>query len=90
MEGEIIHVSQGDNLADLLVRKNHEQSLFFYFHHETNFPRRTITQPTLNYLMGLCHTHDEQNSRDFKQTGPVWSARPQLETARVPLPPIIR
>ncbi len=34
-DGEIIHVSQGDDLADLLIRKNHEQSLFFYFHHET-------------------------------------------------------
>jgi len=28
-EGDIIHVGQGENLADLLVRKNHDQSLFF-------------------------------------------------------------
>jgi pSer/pThr/pTyr-binding forkhead associated (FHA) protein len=89
-EGEIIHVSQGENLADLLIRKNHEESLFFYFHHETNFPKRTITQPTLSYLMGLCHSHDEKNSRDLHQTGSVWVSKPQMETSRVPLPPIIR
>ena len=54
-DGEIIHVAQGENLAELLTRKHHEQSLFFYFHHETNFPERTIAESTPNYLMSLCH-----------------------------------
>ena len=85
-DGDIIHVSQGENLAELLVRKNHEQSLFFYFHHETNFPRRTILQSTPNYLMTLCHSIDEKKDRD---TAAVWIAKPQSETARVPLPPIV-
>ncbi len=88
-EGEIVHVSQGENLAELLVRKNHEKSLFFYFHHETNFPRRTITQSTPNYLMNLCHHHDERTLREpllpatmLAKTGPV--------TSRMPPPPFPR
>ena len=44
--GDIIHVSQGENLAELLVRQNHDQSLFFYFHHETNFPAPAIEEST--------------------------------------------
>jgi hypothetical protein len=58
LDGEIIHVQDGEDLAELLTRQNHEQSLFFYFHHETNFPERTIMEPTPNYLMNLCHSHD--------------------------------
>jgi pSer/pThr/pTyr-binding forkhead associated (FHA) protein len=57
-DGEIIHVSDGEDLAELLTRQYHEQSLFFYFHHETNFPPRTIAESTPNYLMNLCHNHD--------------------------------
>jgi len=89
-DGEIIHVSQGENLAELLIRKNHDQSLFFYFHHETNFPKRTIAQSTPNYLMGLCHSHDEKKMRDLNDAAALWSAKPQAETSRVPLPPITR
>lgn len=85
-DGEIIHVSQGDDLAELLVRKHHEQSLFFYFHHETHFPRRTILQSTPNYLMTLCHSIDEKRELD---TAAVWVSKPQSETSRVPLPPLI-
>ncbi len=91
-EGEIIHVSQGENLAELLVRQNHEHSLFFYFHHETNFPDRTIHESTPNYLMGLCHSHDEKQdqdkARDREADVPV--PRPQTVTSRIVMPPIVR
>jgi pSer/pThr/pTyr-binding forkhead associated (FHA) protein len=91
--GDIIHVSQGANLAELLIRKNHEESLFFYFHHETNFPNRTILQSTPNYLMGLCHSHDEQRSRDSDEMAAVLSLKSKAATDRVslptePLPPV--
>ena len=89
-EGEIIHVSQGDNLAELLVRKNHDQSLFFYFHHETNFPKRTIALSTPNYLMSLCHSHDEKKLADLNAAAAIWAAKPQSLTTRIPLPPISR
>jgi hypothetical protein len=87
LDGDIIDVSQGENLAELLVRKNHEQSLFFYFHHETNFPRRTIMQSTPNYLMSLCRSHDERQLQDVHEAASIWASKPQPETARVPLPP---
>ena len=87
-DGDIIHVSKGENLAELLVRKNHEQSLFFYFHHETNFPMRTIMQSTPNYLMGLCRSHDERQFQGLHEVEAIWTSKPQLETARVPLSPI--
>ena len=86
--GEIIHVSQGENLAELLVRKNHEQSLFFYFHHETNFPPRTITQSTPSYLMSLCHSHDERKFEDMDEAAALWSMKSQVETSPLPPPPI--
>jgi FHA domain/Domain of unknown function (DUF4388) len=89
-DGEIIHVSQGENLAELLIRKNHEQSLFFYFHHETNFPKRTITQSTPNFLMGLCHSHDERKLQDLNEAAALWVAKPQSETARIRMPQITR
>jgi len=89
-DGEIIHVSQGDNLAELLVRKNHDQSLFFYFHHETNFPKRTIAQSTPNYLMSLCHSHDEKKLQDLNEVAAIWPLKPQSVTASIPLPPIVR
>jgi hypothetical protein len=89
-DGEIIHVSQGGNLAELLVRNNHEQSLFFYFHHETNFPKRTIMESTPNYLMGLCHSHDESKLAALNANSAIWAAKPQSLTTRIPLPPITR
>ena len=84
-DGDIIHVSQGENLAELLVRKNHDQSLFFYFHHETNFPMRTITQSTPNYLMELCHSHDEKTLRDVDEMSRMRLSSPQADTARIPV-----
>jgi hypothetical protein len=91
-DGEIIHVSQGDDLADLLIRKNHEQSLFFYFHHETNFPKRTISMATPNYLMNLCHSHDLKKSQDLSEAAAqaLRLAKVQTMTTRIPLPPIVR
>lgn len=59
-DGEIIHVADGGDLAELLTRVHHQQSLFFYFHHETHFPVRTIHEPTANYLMNLCHAYDQR------------------------------
>jgi hypothetical protein len=91
-DGDIIHVSQGANLAELLVRKRHDESLFFYFHHEENFPKRTIMAPTPKYLIDLCHSYDEDRARDLSDTGAVevWVSRPQADTVRVPLPPLVR
>jgi hypothetical protein len=89
-DGDIIHVSQGDNLAELLIRKNHEESLFFYFHHETNFPKRTIAQSTPNYLMSLCHSHDEKKLRDLNEAAASRTAKTQTMTTRIPLPSIVR
>jgi hypothetical protein len=87
-DGDIIHVSQADNLAELLVRTNHDQSLFFYFHHETNFPRRTIMQPTPNYLMTLCHSIDEKKMKELTEVSNLRS-KPKLETAPVPFTPMV-
>jgi hypothetical protein len=100
-DGDIIHVSQGDNLAELLVRKNHELGLFFYFHHETNFPKRTIMASTPTYLMNLCHSIDERKLREREaaaaaaaaEAAPVpevaWASKPHPETALIPLPPFV-
>ena len=95
-DGEIIHVSQGANLAELLVRKRHDESLFFYFHHEENFPKRTIMVPTPKYLIDLCHSYDEKNARelttDTASVG-VWQLpvpRQDRDTVWVPLPPMVR
>src|SRR5262249_23153934 len=96
LEGEIIHVSQGENLAELLTRQNHEQSLFFYFHHETNFPKRTIDQATPNYLMNLCHSHDMLKTQSDMPHGsgtgplPMNSNERLAQTARIEMPPIVR
>jgi pSer/pThr/pTyr-binding forkhead associated (FHA) protein len=62
LEGEIIHVTDDEGLGDLLTRQYHEQSLFFYFHHETSFPERTIHQSTPSFLMELCQKQDQQQS----------------------------
>jgi pSer/pThr/pTyr-binding forkhead associated (FHA) protein len=92
VEGEIIHVSEGDNLADLLTRQNHDQSLFFYFHHETNFPKRTIEKATPNYLMDLCHSHDLLKTQSTHENGAgAMAANDRLaRTARIEMPPIKR
>jgi pSer/pThr/pTyr-binding forkhead associated (FHA) protein len=89
-EGDIIHVSQGENLAELLVRKNHSESLFFYFHHETNFPRRTILQSTPTYLMQLCHSHDQSKLQDLDAAAALRTTKTQSVTSVLPLPPFIR
>ncbi len=90
-DGDIIHVSQGENLAELLVRQNHDQSLFFYFHHETNFPKRTIEESTPNYLMRLCHNHDEMQGSDVEEEELPPIPRAQAITTRLePHPPIVR
>jgi pSer/pThr/pTyr-binding forkhead associated (FHA) protein len=57
-EGDIIHVENDDNLGELLTRQFHQTSLYFYFHHETEFPERTIGLSTPNYLMELCRKQD--------------------------------
>ncbi len=94
--GDIIHVSQGANLAELLVRKRHDESLFFYFHHEENFPARSILVPTPKYLFDLCHTYDEKHARelttDTASVG-VWQLpvpKQDRDTVWVPLPPLPR
>ena len=94
--GEIIHVSQGANLAELLVCKRHDESLFFYFHHEENFPKRTIMVPTPKFLFDLCHSIDEKNARELTTdttTVGVWELpvpRQDRDTVWVPLPPMTR
>lgn len=95
-DGEIIHVSQGANLAELLVRKRHDESLFFYFHHEEHFPKRTILVPTPRYLFDLCHNYDEEHSTG-RTTDTATVALWQLPTpprpsdsAWMPLPPVVR
>lgn len=59
-DGEIIHVDNSENLAELMTREHHIESLFFYFHHETRFPARTIQEPTPSYLMSLCQEWDQR------------------------------
>ena len=90
LNGDIIHVSQGENLAELLVRQNHEQSLFFYFHHETNFPARTIEESTPNYLMNLCHSHDQLQVANLTEIAAARAGNPKAVTARLDAPKIVR
>jgi hypothetical protein len=85
LNGDIIHVSEGENLADLMTRTQHDPSLFFYFHHETNFPPRTIEEATPNYLMSLCQSHDE--SQEKIESAPMQrSTGPLSVTARLDVP----
>ncbi|PTX92044.1 hypothetical protein DB346_24150 [Verrucomicrobia bacterium LW23] len=70
-EGEIIHVADDENLGELLTRQSHEQSLFFYFHNETEFPARTIHESTPNYLMEMVHKQDVRVSNKLPSTGPL-------------------
>ena len=91
VDGEIIHVADGADLAELLTREHHEQSLFFYFHHETNFPVRTIHEATPNYLMKLCHSHDEKQIQKTDSLGSPFRSTGRLAiTSRIEAPPPIR
>jgi hypothetical protein len=83
-DGEIIHVVEGDRLGELLTRQIHEQSLFFYFHHETEFPDRTIHQSTPNYLMEMCHNQDLQRMKEGNGSVP-----PGASTIKLPVSKLI-
>ncbi len=78
------------------MRKRHDESLFFYFHHEENFPKRSILVPTPKYLFDLCQSYDEKNARELTTdtaTVPVWQLpmpRQERDTVWVPLPPMTR
>lgn len=67
-EGDITSVADGERLGELLTRRIHDESLFFYFHHETEFPEQTIHKPTANYLIDLVHQHDEAQSSDANKS----------------------
>jgi hypothetical protein len=84
--GEIIHVTDGHNLADLMTRQYHDPSLFFYFHHETTFPERTITVSTSQFLMELCHHQDQQTMREIDAAAAARQARQQAATGKLPNP----
>jgi pSer/pThr/pTyr-binding forkhead associated (FHA) protein len=86
VDGEIIHVSEGENLAELLTTENHDPSLFFYFHHETNFPPRTIQGATTNYLMNLCQSYDESKGEKVTAAAMGRSTGPLAVTARLDFP----
>lgn len=86
--GEIIHVVEAENLGELLTRSNHDQSLFFYFHHETDFPERTITTSTPNYLMEMCHYQDVQ--KGTKTTPPLKAVVPGVPATRTTAKPTSR
>jgi pSer/pThr/pTyr-binding forkhead associated (FHA) protein len=85
--GDIIHVADGDDLAELLTRQQHDESLFFYFHHETNFPKRTISQSTPNYLMDLCHSQDVRKVQAPSMAGLMRSTKLLAQTSRIEAPP---
>jgi pSer/pThr/pTyr-binding forkhead associated (FHA) protein len=90
LDGEIIHVEDDDGLGELLTRQVHTQSLFFYFHHETEFPSRTIFQSTPNYLMELCHMQDIQSQRNKSEEPDLLPASPDtvqnaMVTGRIPM-----
>jgi len=84
--GEITHVADAHNLADLMTRQYHDPSLFFYFHHETQFPERTITVSTAQFLMELCHHQDQQTMREIDAAAAARQARQQAATGKLPDP----
>jgi hypothetical protein len=84
LEGEIIHVQQGTHLGDLLVRQHHAVSLFFYFHHETQFPQRTIHMSTPSYLMEMCREVDMQKVPDAIIT----NGTPTMDLTELMRPPM--
>jgi hypothetical protein len=84
-QGEITHVSDAHDLADLMTRQYHDPSLFFYFHHETTFPERTIKVSTAQYLMELCHHHDQQlTMREIDAVAASRRARKAAATGKLP------
>ena len=86
-QGEIIHVTESHDLAELMTRQYHDPSLFFYFHNETTFPERTITMSTPQFLMELCHHQDQQAMREVDAAATERAARKQAPTGKLPEPP---
>jgi pSer/pThr/pTyr-binding forkhead associated (FHA) protein len=84
--GEIIHVTDSHDLAELMTRQYHDPSLFFYFHNETTFPERTIKESTPQFLMELCHHQDEQDMRQVTESAAARIARKQAPTGKLPEP----
>jgi pSer/pThr/pTyr-binding forkhead associated (FHA) protein len=82
--GEIIHVTDSHDLADLMTRQYHDPSLFFYFHNETTFPERTVKQSTPQFLMELCHHQDEQAMRQVSESAAARLLRKQAPTGKLP------
>ncbi len=88
VDGDIIHVAEGEDLADLLTREKHDPSLFFYFHHETFFPPRTIEESTPTFLMNLCQFHDESLVERLPAAVVGKATGPLSVTARLDPPPL--
>jgi pSer/pThr/pTyr-binding forkhead associated (FHA) protein len=87
--GEITHVIDGDELGELLTAEVHEHPLFFYFHHESEFPARTIHQPTPNYLIELVHGVDlKKNVIRAAARVPTPANSSNSETGRIQLPSV--
>jgi pSer/pThr/pTyr-binding forkhead associated (FHA) protein len=86
VDGDIIHVAQGDGLAALMTRQHHEHSLFFYFHHETNFPKRTIHQSTASYLLDLCQKEDQKSLEEVTSAATARLARTLAVTSKLVKP----
>jgi pSer/pThr/pTyr-binding forkhead associated (FHA) protein len=84
--GEIIHITDSHDLAELMTRQYHDPSLFFYFHNETTFPERTIKQSTPQFLMEICHHQDQQDMRAISESAAARLARKQAPTGKLPEP----
>jgi pSer/pThr/pTyr-binding forkhead associated (FHA) protein len=85
-QGEIIHVTDSHDLAELMTRQYHDPSLFFYFHNEITFPARTIQQSTPQFLMELCHHQDQQAMREVSESAAARLQRKQAPTGKLPEP----
>jgi pSer/pThr/pTyr-binding forkhead associated (FHA) protein len=83
-QGEITHVTQTQGLAELMTRQHHDPSLFFYFHHETLFPERTVHQSTARFLMELCHEHDQQSLQEVDAAAAARLERTMAPTVKLP------
>jgi pSer/pThr/pTyr-binding forkhead associated (FHA) protein len=83
-QGEIIHVTESHDLAGLMIRQHHDPSLFFYFHHETEFPERSIPQSTAQFLMELCQEHDQQSMREVDAAAAAKQERSMAPTVKLP------
>jgi pSer/pThr/pTyr-binding forkhead associated (FHA) protein len=83
-DGEIIHVTGDHGLAELMTRQHHDPSLFFYFHHETYFPERTIRQSTPQFLMELCQRHDQQSLQEVDAAAAARLERKLAPTVKLP------